>query len=248
MRQITTQPQDVPPVNVAPALTLAPGHIFVSADNVGTCDLPAGRKVVLATTAGGPLELLTSKTSPPVTAPGTYLDASDLGKLGDARTNPTVRAYGFKDTWRKIRTKAGVILAIGAVATAATAIVGLVLALTAASSPPSVDVAKVRSVLGWARVPLDQLKTNPTPTASTLDASRRTVDAQITTAEDCLVTLQGGQAPPATIPGVTCTPPATSGWSAQTVGGVTTAVIALLTATLGFLSLASKYGFQESPS
>ena len=236
------------PVQAAPLLQLPPGELFVSADASGTSDLKSGIKVVLETTNGGPLELRTTKASPAVTAAGTYLDASDLGKLGTAKNNPTVRKYGYRDTWRKIRSRAGLQLLIGAIATLATAAVGIVVALNATSPAPTVDVSTVRSVLSWTRAPLDQLTTTPSASAAALDAARRAVDSRITSGEDCLALLTGQQAPPATIPGVKCTAPSTSSWSAQTVGGVVTAVIGALTAILGLLGLSAKYGFRASPS
>jgi hypothetical protein len=150
-----------------------------------------------------------------VTEAGTYLDATDLAKLGTATGSPKIRRYKFRDTWGKIRSRAGAQLAFGAVATLATAIVGVVLAVTAASPAPTVDVATVESVLAWTRAPLDQLRSTPTSSAASLDAARRTVDSRITVGDDCLALLQGEEAPPATIPGVTCTAPSTSSWSAQ---------------------------------
>jgi hypothetical protein len=249
MLQITNKARRLPgPVQVAPALSLPPGQVFVSADAAGTRDLPAGVKVVLATTDGGPLELLTTKASPPVSEPGTYLDASDLAKLGTATADPTLRKYGSGDTWRKIRSRAGAQLAIGAFATLATAVVGVVLALSAASPTPSVDLTTVHSVLAWTRAPLDQLSRTRSRKVDKLDAFRRAVDSRITTGENCLALLQGEQAPPAAVPGIKCTSPSTSPWSAQTVGGLITAVIALMTAILGLVGLTTKYGFQANPA
>jgi hypothetical protein len=123
-----------------------------------------------------------------------------------------------------------------------------VLDITAASTTPHVDAAAVHGVLAWTRAPLDHLATVPTPRAATLERARRGIDARITTGDDCLALLQGEQAPPATIPGVKCTAPTSSFWSAQTVGGVITALIGVLTAILGILGLTAKYGFQASPS
>ena len=137
MRQVTAKLDSLTgPVKVATALMLAPGHIFVSADDEGTPDLPGGRRVVPVTDKGGPLELLTSETLPSVTDAGVYLDASDLGKLGGATAGPKLRAYGFKDTWRKMRSGAGVLLAVGAITTLATpeARAGLFLAFPLANN------------------------------------------------------------------------------------------------------------------
>lgn len=249
MFTITSKAKSLPhPLKAAPTQSLAPGQIFLSADAVATPDLPADRKVVLETTNGGPLELLTSKTAPPVDGPGTYLDVSDLGKLGSAKDGPTLRTYGSHDTWRKIFSRAGIQVGVGTIATLITAAIGLMLALPAVTSTSTVDVAKVKTVLAWTREPLDQLKTSPTPSASELDASRRTVDARITTGGDCLSLLQGDQAPAATVPGVMCTKSSGSDWSAKTAAGVVTTALAVLTAILGLLALTSKYGFQQSPS
>lgn len=249
MLDITSHPTNVlGPVKAAGLQTLPPGQVFISADAAGTSDLSGGQKVVLETTSGGPLELLASKTAPPVTEAGTYLDVSDLGKLGSAKDGPTLRTYGWRDTWRKVRSRAGVQVGVGALATLITAAIGLLVAFTATNPSSTIDVSKVKTVLAWSREPLDQLKTSPAPSASELDASRRTIDARITTGGDCLSLLQGDQAPAATVPGVTCTKSSGSDWSTNTAAGVVTAAIAVLIAILGALALTNKYGFQQSPS
>ena len=248
MQTLSSEFQPLPgPVKVATLLSLAPGQVFVSADQAGTSDLPGGRRTVLVTKGGGPLELITSNTSPPVTEAGTYLDASDLARLGGAIADPKIREYGMDDTWRKMRSGAGMLLAVGALATLATAIVGLVLALTAPLPAAMPDVATVQDVLAWTTAPLENLRNAPA-NPSKLEASRRRIKDRITRGDDCLALLSGSQAPPSKIPGVKCSPPRTSGWSAQTVGGVITAVIGILTAILGFLAIANKYGFRESPA
>ena len=239
----SAQPLTGRPIAVAPLLKLSTGHLFVSADSAGTAELPDGQKVVLETDSGGRLELITSNAPISVTAAGTYLDTSDLAKIAGAVANPKIRKYRAKDTRGKIFSNAGLLLLIGAIATLGTAVVGIILAFSGSSDTPTVDAAKASTVLNWARAPLDQVATT-----RDFNVTRREIDMRITTADDCLKILQGDAAPPATIPGVQCTAPSTSTWSAQTVGGVITAALALLTALLGGLGLASKYGFQQSPA
>lgn len=242
------KPTDLPGLHQAPGV--APGSIYVAKGVEGEPQpwLPeAGQRVVLQTQHGASLELIAqSAVQPRVGAEGTYLNKADWERLSD-RTQPTLRRYRRRDPLRKIFSVDGLILLLPTVLALATAVVGVFFVWNSQAQPTTTTIAdKAQTVLTWAAEPADRLDTAAFGSAD-IQQTHRELARRSRQAGWCLEAAQGRQAPPATIPGVTCSPAARSWWKDPLVGSLITGAIGILTAITGIVALRFRYGFQKTP-
>jgi hypothetical protein len=220
----TKTKQKVPPLHVIDGIAI--GNIYVANADLGP-GLEDGQHVVLCTQDNEKLELTTRKQiSGKPREEGTYLSAADLATFNNT-AEPKIRLYAWCDTFAKVRSPAGVALLLPAILAVLTAVVG-VFFLLASQGQPSATAAGDRSlaVVAWSTKP------------GTSRASQ---------AESCLLLIEGHQAPPVTIPGVICAPPATPWWRSALTGSLVTGFIAVLAALVGILTLPSHYRFGKNP-
>jgi hypothetical protein len=75
------------------------------------------------------------------------------------------------------------------------------------------------------------------------------VQARVDEAGWCLQTIEGHQAPPVNIPGVSCKQATgTEWWQSTLVGSLITGGFGFVAALVGLLSVQARFGFQKSPS
>jgi hypothetical protein len=112
---LTKEPNATATVAGAVAGALSPSTVYL-ADKNGAGGLPEGKKVVLATAAGYSAELtVTATIGTPVAADTTYVTPDQFGKTGNWN-DPTLRLYTWRETWRKVRSPAGILLLLTTVA------------------------------------------------------------------------------------------------------------------------------------
>lgn len=214
---------------------------------VATPQLAKGQQVVLIMPEGGRLELTATQNIsviPNVT--GTYLAQSDYAKCadwGDAK----VRLYGWSDTWRKISSGAGVLVLLSTIAPLLTAVVGVFFLIATQPSPSAATVAdRAQTLFAWVRQPADALPL--ATTGSPAAADRQQLEIRVDDASLCLQAIQGHDAPPTSVPGISCAAASTAPWWRTTLtGALITSGIGALTALLALLNLPRRFGFQRSP-
>ncbi|MCX4625468.1 hypothetical protein [Streptomyces sp. NBC_01443] len=207
----------------------------------------SGQRVVLQTQHGESLELIARTTvQPPVNVEGAYLNEADWKKLSD-RTQPTLRYYSGRDPLHKIFSVAGLILLLPTVLALATAVVGVFFVWNSQAQPTTTTIAdKAQTVLAWAAEPADRLDTAALGSAD-IQQTHRELARRSRQAGWCLQAAQGRDAPPATIPGVTCSPAERDWWRDPIAGSLITGAIGILTAITGIAALRFRYGFQKTP-
>jgi hypothetical protein len=222
-----------PTERLYPSPSIAAGNVYVGTKppggNTTTPELKDGEKAVLQTQDGSKLELTTRAKidgNPGVT--GTYLNSADYYSL-KSKDDPKLRLYTRADMHAKVRSWAGIVLLAPALLALLSAIASIVFLLTSQSQPSTTAVAaQAQAIVSWASQP---------------------GTARASTAQACLLRIEGQQAPQATIPGVTCAPPPTTHWWQSTLTGpICTAVIAFLAALIGIVSLPGRYTFHGNPA
>lgn len=220
---------DVAPLH--PSNFIATGNVYVGTKPDGgaiAAELEDGKKAVLQTKDGAKLELTTRNTiggNPGAT--GTYLSNADYYSLNN-RTKPQLRRYKRSDTFAKVRSSAGVLLLLPALLALLTAASSLFFLLSSQGQTPTTAVAaQAQAIVSWVSQP---------------------GTARASTAQACLLRIEGQQLPQITIPGVTCAPPTTPWWRSTLTGSLLTAGIALLAALVGIFGLPSHYAFRKNPA
>jgi hypothetical protein len=216
-----------------PSKSIAAGNVYVGTRPDGgtttTPELQNGKKAVLQTQDGSKLELTTQANiggNPGAT--GTYLNPADYYSL-KSQDEPKLRLYKRADTFAKVRSWAGILLLAPALLALLSAIASIVFLLSSQGQPSTTAVAaQAQAIVSWASQP---------------------GTARASTAQACLLRIEGQQAPQATIPGVTCAPAPTAQWWQSTLTGpIWAAVIAFLAALTGILSLPGRYVFRGNPA
>lgn len=246
-------PWDGKPTTDLPTLRqagVAPGSIYVVRNIAGQPQawLPeAEQRVVLQTPNGESLELITRTTIQTIVeVEGTYLNEVDLGRLSDP-AQPTLRCYSWRDPLRKIFSVAGLVLLLPTVLALATALAGIFFVWSSQAQSTTTTIAdKAQTMLTWATEPADRLGTAALGSAD-IQQTHRELARRSRQAGWCLQTAQGREAPPATIPGVTCSPAKRDWWKDPVAGSLVTGAIATLTAITGIAALRLRYGFQKTP-
>jgi hypothetical protein len=211
--------------------------------------LDANEKVILETADDQRLELVTRhETGIAVNAGGTYLNPTDNAKLA-RHTNATLRPYSWRDTLGKVLSGAGIVTLLLTATALATPVAALVLLHF---QQPGQNVAAVadlaQTVLQWTRQPVDALDLAQPPTSAQVSAARVEVNRRSEEASGCFRTVQGHQAPTASIPGVSCSSPQTQWWQDPATAPLVATALGLITAALGLAKLRTSFGFQKSPT
>ncbi|WP_124258653.1 hypothetical protein [Rhodococcus ruber] len=199
------------------------------------------RKVVLENQRDTPLELRTISTGPRVTAPGTYLAPDDFAKFTSPSAKITVRAYTWRDTVRKVKSRAG----IYTLWPTAMAIVGALgslgfLLFVVASPAATISTETAEALVAWVQQPTEQSAANPPPN---LEVQQRTE-----LAAQCLASLRGEPVPRVEIPGIQCAANPTPVWRTPLAAGTFAALLAGVGGAIaGLLLLEKSFGFQKSP-
>ena len=226
----------------------------VPAGSVYACDdqlrpiLDEKQRVVLDTPDDQHLELLTRwQVGITVTAGGTYLNPIDNAKL--ARHTGTLRPYVWTDTAGKVFSGPGIVTML---------LIAIALATPAATlvllhfQQPGQDAAVVadmgQTLLQWTRQPVDELDLAQPPTSAQVSAARVELNRRVDEATNCLKSVQGHQAPAASIPGVSCSKQNLGFLQDPTTSTLVATVLALITAGLGLAKLWTSFGFQKQPS
>jgi hypothetical protein len=209
---------------------IAAGYIYVAVpDAAGTlvAGLAKGQHVVLRTEAGETLELTTrNEIGKPPNQKGTYLNDADLATFNDT-ADPKLRLYRWRDTWAKVRSGAGVVLLVPTLLGVLAAAASLFFVLSTANQPPASTIGdRALAITAWSAQP-------------GTDRTRA--------AENCLLSLEGHEAPAATIPGVTCTAPVIPWWRSTGIGAAVAGTLAVLIALVAVFTLPSHYGFGKKP-
>lgn len=207
---------------------IASGSVYIASGPALAPGLAEGEHAVLCTQHGETLELTTRHqiTGTP-TEEGTYLNAVDLATFNNT-ADPKIRLYTLNDTFAKVRTSAGIALLLPAVLGVLAAAASLFFVLSTANQPPANTIGdRALTITAW---------------AAQHDANRARI------AGSCLLSIEGHQAPPAAIPGVTCIPPATPWWRSPLTGSIMAGLLAVATALVAVFTLPSHYGFGKKPS
>jgi hypothetical protein len=227
---LTKTPQPVPHLFAINGIASGSVYIAVS-DAAHTTPQPGlaeGKHAVLCTQHGETLELTTRHqiTGKP-NAKGTYLNDVDLATFSNI-ADPQLRLYTWHDTFAKVCTSAGITLLLPALLGVLAAAASLFFVLAAANQPPATTAAdRALVITAW---------------AAQHGASRARI------AENCLLGIEGHQAPPATIPGVSCTPPTTPWWRSTLTGAIVAGLLAIATTLVAVYTLPSHYAFGKKPS
>jgi hypothetical protein len=236
----------VPTVTVG--TVVPPGAVFVATQDGSDYpgQLEGGKHAVLETN-GGRLELTTmSSLRSAVTAPGTYLNQTDVDRLGGAEQNQTLRKYGFRDTIGKAFGGAGAILLIVTLLGLLAAASGLFLALKGEGSTSAATVAeRSQTLLSWVTEPADQLEGSD---QAKVAAARRALHRREAMAQSCLRSIAGGEASEVKPGGVSCKTDSPPWWKDKERGALLGLAIGLLTTLLGLFGVGEKFGFGKSPA
>ena len=222
MITLTNSPSDVHGAQYAP--TLAPGTVYV-VDANGAKEVSEGQKVVLEV-GGEKKELTTASPSGTFGGPAFYLNPADFAGVTPGAL-ATMRLHRFRDTSRKIFSRAGFLVW-------APLVIGLVLAglglwfLAGAKDPISAGtiVDRAKLVQAWAGT----------------SAARQPVAVQ------CLDGLAGRDVKEVTqIPDVKCKPAQLHFWEDKDNEAIFTTIAGVLTAILGFVASMTKFKFGSKP-
>jgi hypothetical protein len=228
--KVTKGEHEIPPLHVIEGI--ASGNIYIAKTNAANTGiepyLDDAQQVILFTEDNEKLELMTrKKIRGKPRAEGTYLNAVDLAKFNNA-AKPKIRLYTWGDTFAKLCSPAGIALLLPAILAVLTAVVGIFFLLTSQSQSSAITAGdRSLAVVAWATKP------------GTARASQ---------AQSCLLLIEGHQAPPVTVPGVTCAPPTTPWWRSALIGSLVTGCIAILAALVGIFALPSHYKFGKNPT
>lgn len=240
---ITNKPQPVPAVHQARS-GVSTGRVFIaerSPEGRTISVVADDRKVVLENQRDAPLELRTISTGPQVTASGTYLAPDDFAKFTSRSAAINVRAYTWRDTARKVNSRAGIYTLWPTIMAIVGALGSLGFLLFVVASPTAtVSTETVEALVAWVQQPAEQATANP---ASNLDVEQR---AEL--AAQCLASLRGEPAPRVEIPGIQCAANLTPLWRTPLAAGTFAALLAGVGGAIaGLLLLKKSFGFQKSP-
>jgi hypothetical protein len=218
-----TQPGQLPPLHASSGL--AAGHVYVLDQQEQR--LAADQRAVLQTQQGGRLEVSTSDTiGVQITAPGTYLNATDYATLADQDT-PTLRLYGYQDTLAKLRAAPGFLTALTALLSVLTALLSVFFVWSAMTAPGPTAINDRAQAL--------------------LESVQSGGNTQAQAAVSCLKEIRGSSTQQVSVPGVDCSPVQTPWWRQPTWGSLITGLLGVASAAAGTITVASKFGFQKSP-
>ncbi|MDH6110107.1 hypothetical protein P3T36_005833 [Kitasatospora sp. MAP12-15] len=115
-------------------------------------------------------------------------------------------------------------------------------------APPTVIADKSQVLLAWTSEPVSQLDAaEPNDFDPLIARIHQDLDRRAVQVGWCLQKIQGHQAPPATVPGITCASATVPWWRTPQFATLVTVGIALVTAMVSLLALRSRYGFQKRP-
>jgi hypothetical protein len=227
------------------------GGIYVAKMDGGVLQpqLEDGKRVVLRSASDGnqKAELITRAAASGIEAQGTYLNAVDYAKFTN-RDDPTLRLYTGRDTWRKMASTAGLVLLLPTVGAVLAAAAGIFFLLSSQGQPSaSAAAATAQTVLAWAGQPAVQLDAVGLSAAQVAQVHEQ-LDTRSREAEWCLLAIEGRRTPALGIPGVTCTPTGVAWWRTTLTGSLIAGGIAVVSALVAIIALASRYSFQKSPA
>jgi hypothetical protein len=227
------------------------GGIYVAKMDGGALQpqLEDGKPVVLQSASDKTqrAELITRAASSGIDAQGTYLNAVDYAKF-TSRDDPTLRLYTGRDTWHKMASTAGLVLLLPTVGALLVAAAGIFFLLSSQGQPSASAVdATAQTVLAWADQPAVQLDAVGL-SAAQVGQVHEQLDTRSREAEWCLLAIEGQHTPAVGIPGVTCTPVGVPWWRATLTGSLIAGGIAVVSALVATIALASHYSFQKSPA
>jgi hypothetical protein len=229
------------------------GGIYVAKMDGGVLQpqLEDGKCVVLqsASDKTQKAELITcaAASASGIEAQGTYLNAVDYAKFTN-RDNLTLRLYTGCDTWRKIASTAGLVLLLPTVGAVLAAAAGIFFLLSSQGQPSaSAAAATAQTVLAWAGQPTVQLDSVGLSAARVAQVHEE-LDTRSREAEWCLLAIEGQRTPAVGIPGVTCTLTGVPWWRMTLTGSAIAGGIAVVSALVAIVALASRYSFQKSPA
>jgi len=250
MIQLGNDAVPVPDVEAAADGAVTTGTIVVAvarADRSGfASDLPGGRRVVL-TTRQGRLELTTSDTiADGIDAAGTYVSPADEQLLPETDGAQLQLYRRYKDWWRKVRSPAGRLPAIGGLVAFLAVIVGVIIQLAGASGPTSASTAAdAQRILTRAMRPADELAA--AATSPQVAAIQQRLLANEDSGRDCLAQLGGGSGTRRAFGDVTCKPPSPSWLRDRAHALWITSAFALVAGILALIGLLQRFGFGKSP-
>jgi hypothetical protein len=223
---LTKTPQRVPDLSAIDGI--ASGSVYIAAGPALAPGLTEGGHAVLCTPHGKRLELTTRRQiAGTPTEEGTFLNAVDLATINNT-AEPKILLYTWHDSFAKVRTSAGIALLLPAPLGVLAAAASLFFVLATANQPPATTAAdRALVITAW---------------AAQHGANRARI------AENCLLGIEGHQAPPAAIPGVSCTPPTTPWWRSTLTGAIVAGLLAVATALVAVFTLPSHYAFGKKPS
>lgn len=224
-----TPPGELPGLSASSGLP--PGRVYVGGP--GGVAVAGGQQAVLSTHEGGRLEVLTSEAiGVTLTADGTYLNADDYARVAD-QTGPALRRYGARDDLAKLRTAPGYLTALTGLLALVTAVVGVFFVWAALTAPQSATVAdRAQALIEWVQNP----------------SSGGDPQARAAAASGCLAQIRGGTGAHVTVPGIPCTEVTTPLWRQAAFGSLLTGLVGVVSAVVGAVTVASKFGFQRSPA
>ncbi len=213
------------------------GRVFV-VDGSLAPQLADGEKAVL-TAEGGERELTTLAEAGGITGgPGTFLNLEDYDSFGGKRADPRLRAYGWHDGWRKVKSRKGWILIVTTLLGLFLAGYGAVLAKWGESPTSAATVAeRSQTLVRWVATPAD----GGGPAGR--EVAQREARAQL-----CLTELRGGEAKVEKVAGVECEPDDPPYLLNKDKKTLLTALVGLATALLGAFGVRDKFRFGQQPS
>lgn len=230
--QLTSERSEIPDVEEASGHALSSGFVYVTSKTSVDSDVEPGKQVVLET-ANGYRELITTNQYDGTPGgPGTYLSTEDYKALS-ARNKPTLRLYGKSDTWKKRRSRAGLLVLAPAAIGLVAALLGLYFGAfgEAATSPGTVS-DRAQSIVRWVSE-----ATKPA-----------VVRGRAVQARHCLDELAGHQTPRPLVPVASCSATSPPWWRNRETAAWVTLIVGALTAFLTVIATRGRFGFQRSPT
>lgn len=226
---------------------LAAGEVVVVKQ--GASQLEDGKSVVLATSKGTKFELTTRHDVPEGTdnRDGTFVCDTVSAVIGGDFEKPTLRLYSSADVIAKIRSKAGMLLAISTALALITAGASSWFEFAGDSGPSPAQTARdTQALLTWATAP--ELAITPGDSAAMVAQTRNELDRRQRLVNACLEERRGGAGGPENVSGIACSATTPSFIRNKDNAAPTAALLGIIAAVIAAIGAFRQFRPGTSPS